>query len=539
MLEIKNVSVNLSINDRKLVENFNFTLSQGDKAVLIGEEGNGKSTLLKLIYDESLVEDYCQHSGQIIKKGRLAYLPQSFPEEGLDSTIETYFSGEEVAKNAQVLARLGLNVTFTSSHQLIRTLSGGEKIKIQLAKILFSEPDVLLLDEPTNDIDIATLDWLEGFIANSREPILFISHDETLIEKTANVIIHMEQLMRKTKPKITIARTGYTDYVEARNQAFDKQTQVARKQRADHKTQMQRWKQIHDRVDHQGRNIAKADRDFIGGRLKKKMAGVKATGKRLEKQSEDFLEIPEMEDAILTQFAPQIFLPQGKVMLMLELSGLYVGENDSAGVCDREGIRNCIDVGVSSCVDVGYSAGVDRRKLTGTINLTVVGPARIGIIGKNGTGKSTLLKKIWESLQQRADIKPAYMPQDYAEVLDYNQPVIDFLAADAHKSTITKVRTYLGSMKFTPDEMLGKIGKLSGGQKAKILFLDMVLKGANVLVLDEPTRNFSPLSAPEIRKTLTNFGGAIISVSHDRKYLEEVCDTVYELTVKGLTKVEP
>ena len=500
MLEIKNISINLSLSDRKLVENFSFTLNQGDKAVIIGEEGNGKSTLLKLIYDESLIDDYCQHTGQIIKKGRLAYLPQSFPEGGLGNTVEEYFSGEEVSKNAHILARLGITVAFTSSPQLIRTLSGGEKIKIQLAKILFNQPDILLLDEPTNDLDIPTLEWLESFIASSREPILFISHDETLIEKTANVIIHMEQLMRKTKPKITIARSSYADYVKARNQAFDKQTQVAKKQRADHKAQMQRWKQIHDKVDHQGRNIAKADRDAAGRLLKKKMKAVKSTGKRLDRQAEDFLEIPEMEEAILTQFAPQTVLPQGKVVLSLELEGLWI----------------------------------ESRKLSDKISITINGPARVGIIGKNGTGKSTLLKKIWEPLQERADIKPAYMPQDYAEVLDYNQSVIDFLAADSHKNTITKVRTYLGSMKFTADEMLGKIGKLSGGQKAKILFLDMVLKGANVLVLDEPTRNFSPLSAPKIRSTLNAFGGAIISISHDRKYLKEVCTKVYKITKNGL-----
>jgi ATPase subunit of ABC transporter with duplicated ATPase domains len=118
-------------------------------------------------------------------------------------------------------------------------------------------------------------------------------------------------------------------------------------------------------------------------------------------------------------------------------------------------------------------------------------------------------------------------------VLDYSRPVLDFLAPDSRKDTITKARTYLGSMKFTHDEMLGQIGKLSGGQKAKILFLDMVLKKANVLLLDEPTRNFSPLSAPEIRKTLSSFNGAIISVSHDRKYLDDVCEQVYELTHDG------
>ena len=497
MLEIKNISLNLSLNDRNIAENFSFVLNPGDKAVIIGEEGNGKSTLLKLIYDESLVDSYCNYSGQILRRGAIAYLPQMFPEEELGLTLEEYFA-EGI--NPQILSRIGLDTKTTVSKQQISTLSGGEKIKIQLAKILQSQPDILLLDEPTNDIDLPTLEWLEGFITTCRQPIIFISHDETLIERTANVIIHMEQLMRKTKSKITVTYSTYEKYVKARNIAFDKQKQVAKKQRADHKAQMARWKQIHDRVDHEGKSIAKEDRDAAGRLLKKKMKAVKSTGRRLEKQAEDFLELPDIEEAILTQFDSSITIPKGKVVLSLELPELQIAD----------------------------------RQLSGQITININGPQRIGIVGRNGVGKSTFLKKIWETLQNRKDITAAYMPQDYAEVLGYDSSAIDFLAADGHKNTITKVRTYLGSMKFTADEMLGKIGKLSGGQKAKILFLDMVLKNVNVLVLDEPTRNFSPLSAPEIRKTLTNFGGAIISVSHDRKYLSEVCERVYELTPEGL-----
>jgi len=512
MLEIKNASVRLSLNDRVLVDNFNFTLHRGDKAVIIGEEGNGKSTLLKLIYDEEHVLGYCQYSGQIVRKGKLAYLPQSFPEEDLDSSLEEYFADMEIHRYVHVLIRLGLSLDFAMSGQCIRTLSGGEKIKIQLARILISEPDIILLDEPTNDIDISTLKWLERFINDCEQPILFISHDETLIENTANVIVHMEQLVRKTKSKITVTYSGYKKYIKTRGIAFDKQMQVAKKQRSNHKAQMEKWKQIHDRVDHEQGAVSRQD-PATARLLKKKMKAVKSTGKRLESQTEDFLEIPQMEEAILTQFDPEILIPHGKMILSLSLPELCVG-------------------GVSTLSE--HKSHVKGRRLTGQIKLTVHGPERIGIIGRNGTGKSTLLKKVWEMLQERTDITAAYMPQDYAEVLDYNQPVIEFLAADAHKDTITKVRTYLGSMKFTHDEMLGKIGKLSGGQKAKILFLDMVLRGANVLILDEPTRNFSPLSAPEIRKTLTLFGGAIISVSHDRKYLNEVCEKVYELTADGI-----
>jgi len=266
---------------------------------------------------------------------------------------------------------------------------------------------------------------------------------------------------------------------------------------------MERWQQIYNRVEHEQNAVSRQD-PATGRLLKKKMKSVKSTGKRLDKQSEEFLDIPEMEAAILTKFDPRVSIPHGKVVLSMEMPELCV----------------------------------DERKLAGAIQLDVHGAQRIGIVGRNGTGKSTLLREIWTVLRERKDIAAAYMPQDYAEILDYSMPVIDFLAADARKDTITKVRTFLGSMKFTSDEMLGKISQLSGGQKAKILFLDMVLRSANVLILDEPTRNFSPLSAPEIRKTLKQFNGAIISISHDRKYLSEVCEKIFELTREGLQEVK-
>ncbi|MDE6108419.1 MAG: ATP-binding cassette domain-containing protein, partial [Oscillospiraceae bacterium] len=128
----------------------------------------------------------------------------------------------------------------------------------------------------------------------------------------------------------------------------------------------------------------------------------------------------------------------------------------------------------------------------------------------------------------------AYMAQDYADQLLGNQTPVDILAPSGHKDDITRARNLLGSMKYKTEEMEHPAAGLSGGQRAKLLFLAMVLQGANVLILDEPTRNFSPLSAPVIREVLAGFPGCIISVSHDRRYLEEVCDRVLELTAEGL-----
>lgn len=137
------------------------------------------------------------------------------------------------------------------------------------------------------------------------------------------------------------------------------------------------------------------------------------------------------------------------------------------------------------------------------------------MIGANGAGKTTLLKKIAEELLNRNDIKAEYMPQTYEDLLDLDVTPVDYLDKTGDKEERTRIRTYLGSLKYTPDEMEHPIRELSGGQKAKVLLLRMSLSGANVLILDEPTRNFSPLSGPVIRKMLREFPGAVISISHD------------------------
>ena len=174
------------------------------------------------------------------------------------------------------------------------------------------------------------------------------------------------------------------------------------------------------------------------------------------------------------------------------------------------------------------------RILAKNIDLFVRGPEKVCIIGKNGAGKTTLLKHIAAELLARQDIRAAYMPQNYEELLNLDETPVDYLSESGDKEEITKIRTWLGSMKYTADEMSHPVRELSGGQKAKIFLLKMNLSGGNVLILDEPTRNFSPLSNPIIRQVLSDFGGAIISISHDRKYIGEVCETVYELTEEGL-----
>lgn len=506
MLQIKNLTITHLKDNRVLLDNFSLTINSGDKAAIIGEEGNGKSTLLKLIYDENMVEDYIEYSGEIIRNNlQIGYLAQELPAREKELSVYEFMCEiplffEVTPKELSEVARfLRIPAEIFYEEQKMGQLSGGEKIKVQLARIILKKPDILLLDEPSNDLDIATIYWLEDFIRESELPILYISHDEVLLENTANMIVHLEQIKRKMDARATVIKSSYRDYVSKRAAGLMKQEQQARKERSEYQKQQEKFRQIYQRVEHE-QNVISRGNPAGAAALKKHMHRLKAYEGRFEKEYENMTEMPETEDAIFIKFGEKASIPAGKVVLEYELPKLTVGE----------------------------------RVLAENVVLNVRGPEKVCIIGKNGCGKTTLLRKIAEEMLERKDIKVSYMPQNYEELLDIEQTPVDFLCEVGDKEEVSKVRTYLGSMKYTADEMGHKIGDLSGGQKAKLLLLKMSMSGSNVLILDEPTRNFSPLSNPVIRNMLKNFGGAILTVSHGRKYIEEVATKVYELTEQGL-----
>ena len=149
-----------------------------------------------------------------------------------------------------------------------------------------------------------------------------------------------------------------------------------------------------------------------------------------------------------------------------------------------------------------------------------------------------MLRRIAEELLARQDLRAAYMSQDYADTLPLDRTPVEYLAPEGDAASETRARTYLGSIRYTRQETSHPIRELSGGQKAKLLMTKMMLDGVNVLILDEPTRNFSPISGPRVREALAEYQGTIISVSHDRKFLGEVCDKLYQFTGNGLIPVE-
>ncbi len=509
MLQIRDLTITHKKDLRTLLSAFQLTLNEGDKAVLIGEEGDGKSTLLKWIYDPGLIEAYAEAAGERILAGeRLAWLPQELPEAERARSVYEFFLEEEAFQRASVpelgrlAARFGLPGDVFYSPQRMDTLSGGEKVKLQLLRCLLRQPTVLLLDEPSNDLDLPTLEWLEGFIRSFPHVVLFISHDETLIEGTANVIVHLELLRRKTLPRFTVYKGSYAAYRESRTEAFRKQAQQAASDRREQKLRDEKYRRIRQSVERAQNAVSRQDPH--GGRLlKKKMHAVKSMERRFERQDRELTEFPDEEEAISLLFADCPGLPAGKTVLDFSLPELR-------------------------------AAGEEGRLLARDLRLLVRGPEKVGIVGRNGAGKTTLLRLLAAELLPRTDLRAACMPQNYEDLLDPGKTPVEFLMTGGSREEETRIRTCLGSLKYTAAEMDHPLSELSGGQKAKVFLLGMSLSGANVLLLDEPTRNFSPLSGPVIRALLRDYPGAILSVSHDRKYLGEVCTRILRLTEDGL-----
>ena len=508
MIKLNNVTIKTN-KGRTLIENLNLTINKGDKLAIIGEEGNGKSTILKAIFNKALIEGYCSISGDIITTGeRFGYLEQKLADKWLQHNVLNYLiinetTNEEDYSVYEKFAQIDGFLKLLSVENLIEmnpvisTLSGGEKVKLQLIKILLNQPTALLLDEPTNDLDIETLNWLQEFIKNYNNPIIFISHDEVLLEECANQILHIEQLIKKSSPKYTLAKTSYSQYVADRNLAITKQTQVALNERRVKAKKEAVLTQIKQKVENA---LNKAIRDPIAGRLlAKKMANVKAQEAKNEK--EELTEIPEVEEAVKIVVDKTVSIPNQKQILNLHIKELRVG----------------------------------NKTLSKNVNLSIYGAKKVAIVGKNGVGKTTLVKEIFKKLKEPQGLKIGYFSQNYYENLNYNNTPVEELTSP---NMDYNAQTFLGSLKFMHDEMNTAISNLSEGQKAKLLLLKLIAEKNTVLLLDEPTRNLSPLSKPVIRKMLKEYNGAIIAVSHDRMFIKDVCNEVYRLTEDGLNVVD-
>ena len=504
MIKINHLTITQNKDLRDLISDLNITIQDGEKVAIIGEEGNGKSTLLKTLMGERL-EDFTVRGDIQSDYQSLAYIPQHLPEKLKKKSLQDYFFLESANLDYSILYRLAEELHFDSSRfasdQEIGSLSGGEALKIQLIHELAKHFEILFLDEPSNDLDLETVDWLKGQIQKTRQTVIFISHDEDFLSQTADTIVHLRLVKHRKEAETLVEHLDYDCYSEQRKADFARKSQQAANDQRSYEKTMEKHRRVKQKVETALRNTKN---DVAGRLLAKKMKNVLSQEKRFEKEAQSMTQKPLEEEQIQLFFSDIQPLPASKVLVQLEKENLSIGE----------------------------------RVLAQELQLTVRGQDKIGIIGPNGIGKSTLLAKLQQLLNNKREISLGFMPQDYQETLNLDLSPVEFLSQTGHKEELQKIQSHLASLNFSYPEMHHKIHSLSGGQQGKLLLLNLVLRKPNFLLLDEPTRNFSPTSQPEIRKLFANYPGGLVTVSHDRRFLKEVCRSIYRLTKNGLEIVD-
>ncbi len=499
MFNIKNLTIKQIKGNKTLMDNFSVQFNANDKVVILGEEGTGKSSLLKVMAGiKAMYINY--ESEYMTEKAIVAYVSQIPSDER--STFDfiydtdTYF---DYQKYYELLDGFNIDEHLIDSRKFNR-LSGGEKVKLSIIKSIMKNPDILLLDEPTNDLDLESIEYLEKLLQSLSIPILFASHDIRFIETVANRVIHFEQFKRRTESKVTLYNMDYVSFKTYRSSIIENHNIKANEEREQLEISLNRIEQIHDKVHS---TLSKEKNDFLGESLKRKMRAIKSHEKKLDKKKDALTDFIELEEPIQFILNTSEKAHRSKVYIDLSLQPLQIEDNI----------------------------------LSKSVRLNLIGNQKVAIVGNNGAGKSTLLKQVMKSLEE-SRIDYLYMPQNYQEIYDVSKTAVELLKSEGDKEDITQVMNYLGSLRFTFEEMHNPFSSLSGGQKAKLFFADMARKKLEILIMDEPTRNLSPLSMETLIEALKNFNGAILTVTHDRNLIDAVFDVVYELTYEGLKQIK-
>ena len=529
MLIISNLSLILKKDLRVLIKDFSLTVNKKDKIGIIGEEGNGKSSLLKAIYNQEEASKYLEIKGTInIKNEKIGYLPQMVEKELLEKSVyellneKIDYSLLDYKKYYFYIDKFNLDEEkLLSSSFLVGNLSGGERIKLFLLIELMKEPTVLLLDEPSNDLDLLSLNLLEELIINLDIPVIFISHDEHFLSRCANRIVHIESLKSKSEARVSVKNLSYDDYYQTREDFLDKNIREFNKDKENFEKKIEKYNRVYQSVNY-ALNTVSRQAPSVAKNLKDKMHSIKSMEKRYIKEKENLTQKYEVEDAINLKFDN---LDKGKSGSSNSKINYLVDAN-----------KEVLDLNIDPLKANSGITLIDKQ-----ISLYIKGAKKVALIGENGVGKTTLLRLIYHELKKNTSFKVGYMSQNYEdELLNYLSP-LDYLSKTlnvSNKEDLTKIQTYLGSLKLTYEEMNRSISSLSGGEKAKIFFAKLILEKDNVMLLDEPTRNISPLSNKAFINSIKEYNGVLIAVSHDRNFIYQVFDDIYELDKEnGLKKV--
>lgn len=517
MISVDGIAVEFS--GETLFSNVSFVINENDKIALMGKNGAGKSTMMKIIAG---VQKANRGHVRCPKEAVIAYLPQHlltdddctvFEEalkafsdilgmqqemDRLNKELETrtdyesseymaiiekvtdlgekFYAIEEVNYEAEVEKALkGLGFKREDFIRPTSEFSGGWRMRIELAKILLQKPDLILLDEPTNHVDIESVVWLEDFLINKAKAVIVISHDKTFIDTITNRTIEV------TMGRIYDYKANYSHYLQLREERRTNQIKAYQEQQkfiADTKTFIERFKGTYSKTNQ-----------------------VNSRERMLEKLQ--IIEIDEIDTSSLKLRFPASVRSGDYPVTVKDLSKSY-----------------------------------DDHIVFKNANLSISRGEKVSFVGRNGEGKSTMIKAIMGEIGYEGtcdlghNVKVGYFAQNQAALLDQNLTVFQTVDEVAEGEVRTQIKNILGQFMFGGDDIDKKVSVLSGGERTRLAMVKLLLEPVNLLILDEPTNHLDLKSKDVLKEALLNFDGTLILVSHDRDFLQGLSQKVFEFKNK-------
>ena len=506
-----------------LFKDISFVINENDRIALMGKNGAGKSTLLKILAG---AREPSRGQVSAPEGTKIAYLPQhlltedcrtvfeetslAFAEilqmeakineineqlstrtdyesdeymqliEQVSSLSERFYSIEERNYDADVEKKLlGLGFKRSDFTRMTSEFSGGWRMRIELAKMLLREPDLILLDEPTNHLDIESIQWLENFLINSSKAVIVISHDRAFIDNITNRTIEV------TLGRIYDYKAKYSHYLELRRERREQQQK---------------------QYDDQQKMIAET-KDFI---------------ERFKGTYSKTLQV------------------QSRVKMLDKLELIEVDEEDTSAL--RLKFPPAPRSGNYPVITENVSKSYGDKLVFGNVNFTIERGEKIAFVGKNGEGKSTLVKCIMNeieydgNLQLGHNVQIGYFAQNQAATLDESLTVFQTIDDIAVGDIRTKIRDLLGAFMFGRDDVDKKVKVLSGGERQRLAMIKLLLEPFNLLILDEPTNHLDMKTKDILKQALNDFDGTLIVVSHDRDFLDGLVQKIYEFGNQRITE---